>query len=65
LHSPGVDLNVTPQHMCPLRPGGEKFDHMPITLCIPSTYLGLDTDYGNILDLGTLAQKHTWREKNA
>eukprot|EP00798_Chlamydomonas_sp_ICE-L_P028679 gene28679-biopygen32588 len=39
LNTPGVKFSVAPKHDCPLRPGGGKFDHMPITLNIPDAAL--------------------------
>ena len=65
IHCPGVDLTVTPQHLGPLRPRGKKFDHMPITLRIPNTYLSPDQDCGNTHDLGNLIQKRIWHDKHS
>ena len=62
LNSPGVSLLVTPKHDCPLRPGGKKFDHMPITTCIPAAYFGQVKDMPTIHTAGTPTSKHTWRD---
>jgi hypothetical protein len=65
LNTPGVKLRVTPKHDCPLRPGGKKFDHMPVTLHIPDAALWLSKDAISTPAAGKPSPKVKWKDNHA
>ncbi len=65
LNTPGVKLRVTPKHDCPLRPGGKKFDHMPVTLHIPDAALWLSKDALSTPASGKPSPKLKWKDNHA
>jgi hypothetical protein len=65
LNTPGVKLRVTPKHDCHLRPGGKKFDHMPITLHIPDVALRPCKDAISTPAAGKPSPKLKWKDNCA
>ncbi len=65
VNTPGVKFRVTPVHDCPLRPGGKKFDHMPITLHIPDAFCRPSMDADRTHVAGKPSPKLKWKDSYA